>query len=306
MMRLFRAILVLGLALISTGLSIGSGSGGAETPINPGRELIDHIWVWGIPIGNGVGNMPKGRMLATTNPAHYAQANPQSRAAILGVRNVVMAGDGLPNNSEKAEELSKGIAGLKRIVWELTPDNGEGPPFVYTDKLKILKKLDAQYPQIEAVSIDDMLTAERKRGLRLKHLVTLRRQLRSQLPGLRMWGIVYTMNLRDPALSKYLKVLDVVNLWTWKADKIPNLDRHVATMEKLAHGKPIVLGLYMYDYGGKRKMPRDLMEMQCRKALALAEQGRIRGIVFLSINNDPGTITWVRDWIKKVRNTPIG
>jgi len=271
------------------------------------RTLNDILWVWGIPEGNGEADLGKGRMLATTDPAKFAQADPQSKALILGVRNVLMAGDGLPNDLKRADELSSGVARLKRIGWELGPDNGEGPPFVYTEKLAILKTLKTRYPQIEAISIDDMLTAQRQKGLRPEHISTLRRELQASVPGVKMWGIVYTLNLNDPALHEFLQYIDIINLWTWQAEQIPDLDRNFATAEKLAGGRPIVLGLYMYDYSGKgRRMPRALMELQCEKALALAKQGRIEGIVFLAITNDTDTIVWTRDWIRKVGGEPVG
>jgi hypothetical protein len=277
----------------------------AVPPWAAGAHLIDMLWVWGIPEGNGGYEMGKGRMLSTTDPAAFAQADAQSKAAILGIPNVLMAGDGLPNDLRRAGELSRGIAGLKRIGWELGPDGGDGPPFVYTEKIAILKKLKQQYPRIEAVSIDDMLTSQRKKGLHPDDIATLRRQLHASVPGVSMWGIVYTMNLADPVLPEYLKSIDVVNLWTWRADELRDLDAKFAAAEKLAGGKPIVLGLYLYDYGGHRKMPPDLLQLQCEKALALARQKRIRGIVFLAVNNDAGAVTWTRDWIRKVRDQAI-
>lgn len=276
----------------------------APAPARAAR-LIDILWVWGIPEGNGAYEMGKGRMVPTKDPAAFAQADAQSKAAILGVPNVLMAGDGIPDDLHRAEELSRGLAGLKRIGWELGPDGGEGPPFVYTQKIAVLKKLRTEYPRIEAVSIDDMLTSQRKKGLKPEDIGTLRHQLQASVPGVKMWGIVYTMNLNDPALPEYLKSIDVINLWTWQAEEIRDLDRNFADAEKLASGKPIVLGLYLYDYGKHRRMPRELMQLQCEKALALAKQGRIRGIVFLAVNNDAEAVAWTRDWIRKVGNETL-
>ena len=190
------------------------GAGGPTA--TPGRTLMDIVWVWGIPVGSGVYEMGKGKMLATTDPAKFAQADVQSKASILGVRNVVMAGDGLPNDLKLAEELTSEVAQMKHLVWEMTPDNGQGPPFVYKEKLAILKTLKARYPQIEAISIDDMLTSQRKKGLRPENIATLRRELHASVPGVKMWGIVYTKNLDDPLLPLFLKSIDVVNLWTWR------------------------------------------------------------------------------------------
>jgi len=47
------------------------------------------------------------------------------------------------------------------------------------------------------------------------------------------------------------------------------------------------------------------MQLQCEKALALAKEGRISGVVFLGVNNDADTVVWTRDWIRKVANEQI-
>lgn len=269
------------------------------------RKFADLLWVWGIPQGIAAYDIAAGKMLDTMEPSQFAQANAISKAKILGVANVAMAGNGLPNDLKEAERLSREVGGLKRVAWEFGPDKGEGPPFVYTQKVEILSKLRAKHRHIEAVLIDDMLTSQRKQGLRAEHIATLRRQLAASVPGIKMWGIVYTMNLKDPVLPGYLKLLDVVNLWTWHADEIRNLDANFAEAEKLAGGKPIVLGLYLYDYGKNRQIPRDLMQLQCEKALALARQGRVQGVIFLLVNNAADTVVWTRDWIRRVADEPV-
>ena len=67
-----------------------------------------------------------------------------------------------------------------------------------------------------------------------------------------------------------------------------------------------MLGLYLYDYGDGRRMPKDLMELQCETARRLAHAGRIQGIVFLSIDNDADAVNWMADWIKRVGDEPVG
>jgi hypothetical protein len=62
----------------------------------------------------------------------------------------------------------------------------------------------------------------------------------------------------------------------------------------------ILLGLYLYDYGGGRRMPLDLLQQQCETALKFVHAGRIQGIVFLTITNDADALAWVANWIKEV------
>jgi hypothetical protein len=66
-----------------------------------------------------------------------------------------------------------------------------------------------------------------------------------------------------------------------------------------------VLCQYLYNYGGQGPMPRDMLELQCETALKLARQGRIIGMVFVTINNDADTVRWTAEWIKRVGDQPL-
>jgi hypothetical protein len=47
-------------------------------------------------------------------------------------------------------------------------------------------------------------------------------------------------------------------------------------------GKPILLGLFLHDYGGTGgAMPMDVLELQFQKAVSLTRQGLIEGFVIL-------------------------
>lgn len=289
-------------ALLCLASVLAPGHSLGEPGSKAGRKLLDMIYVWGIPIGNGAYEMPKGQMLRTDDPAKFAQADPPSRAALLGVHNVYMAGDGLPNDLQTAEALSKPVAQMKRIVWELTPD----PPFLYTPKLNVLKTLKSRYPQIEGVVLDDMMTSRKDRGLRPQHVAALRQEMARMGKSIKVYGNVYTKNFSDPLLPEYIPLLDGFLMAEWQADDLPKLKDNVATLARFGPGKPTMVALYLYDYGKNRKMPRHLMQLQCEKALELAKEGRITGIVFVMVNNDPDTVVWTRDWIRAHAENSLG
>ena len=123
---------------------------------------------------------------------------------------------------------------------------------------------------------------------------------------MKIWGVVYTMSLNRPNINDYIKELDVVRLAEWHAKNVVHLEQHVAHCERLFPDKPIVLGLYLYDYGAGRPIPRDLLETQCETALRLAHAGRIEGIEFTTINNDPAAVAWTADWLRRVGDQEIG
>jgi hypothetical protein len=53
-------------------------------------------------------------------------------------------------------------------------------------------------------------------------------------------------------------------------------------------------------------MPLDLLQRQCEAALELARAGRIEGIVFLTINEDPEAVSWTANWIQRVGGQELG
>jgi hypothetical protein len=62
----------------------------------------------------------------------------------------------------------------------------------------------------------------------------------------------------------------------------------------------------MYDYGDNRRIPMQLHKRQCETALKLAHAGRIRGIIFLSVSDDPEVVGWTAEWVKRVGSQKIG
>ena len=107
------------LVLMASGFPTTQAQVATDNAHNPPKVFRDIIWVWGNP------EMAKEgpQTLAT-----FAQANSAQRARLLGVPNVVLAGQGLPDDDAKAEALTERVAGFRRLVWETRPDGkGIGP-----------------------------------------------------------------------------------------------------------------------------------------------------------------------------------
>ena len=137
----------------------------------------------------------------------------------------------------------------------------------------------------------------------------LREELAADGQDIKVWGVVYTMNMRQKGkgIEGIINALDVINMWTWNSRHIPKMESCVAYLRKNYPDKPIVLGLYLHDYGGGMgRIPPALMKQQCETALKLAHEKRIVGMVFLTITNEPETLKWLADWIKQVGDQKVG
>jgi len=290
--------------LVALALGAGSAASLAQAPAARAgappqpRAIRDLLWVWGNP------EMAKpGQHTVAT----FAEASPAQRAQLLGVPNVVLAGQGVPNDDLEAERQTREVAACPRLIWEISPDgSGQGRPLVYQQRMAQVRRLVDRYPQIQGVLLDDLSTLGLDQGLQPEHLRQIRALLPDKYRAVKLGGVVYTMSLDRPGLKDYLQELDVIHLWTWHARDLAELEQHVARCERLFPAKPIMLGLYLYDYGGGRPMPAALLQRQCQTALELAHAGRIQGIVFLTIHNAPEAVAWTANWVQQVGQQPLG
>ncbi len=257
----------------------------------------DLLWAWGNP------EMAKP---GEQTVANFASASPAQRAALLGTPNIIMAGHGIPNDDQQADDQTRQVARSPRLIWEISADGAGGPPFVYTQRIAQLKKLIAKYPQIEGVLLDDMSTVGIDKGLKPQHVGQVRTLLHTQCPAAKLWGVLYTMSFNRPDIDAYVQQLDGIVLAVWHAKELVHLEADVAHCEKRYPGKPILLALYLYDYGDGRRIPMDLLKQQCQTALQLAQAGRIQGIVFVTIDDDAQAVQWTADWIQRVGPQKIG
>ena len=80
------------------------------------------------------------------------------------------------------------------------------------------------------------------------------------------------------------------------------LEENFATLRRLVPTRRIQLGIYLYDFGGKKEMDVRCLERQLAFGLARWRRGEIEGFVFLCsslCNRDTPAVRFVRDWLKQ-------
>lgn len=286
-------IAVLGVLLTAALGAIAS----AQEPAKA-QTIRDLLWVWGNPEMAETGEH---------TPATFAQAAPAERARLLDVPNIAMAGYGLPHDDAEAMALTAQVAHAPRLVWEIgCDDENGGPPFEYAQTVARFAKVAQAYPQVEGVLLDDMSSVKIERGFKPEHIVGLRTLLREQCPRAKVWGVLYTMNYTVANIDAYIRELDVINLWVWHATDLGKLEESVAHLEERFPDKPLVLGLYLYDYGNGKPMTAEQFDQQCEIALRLAHARLIEGIVFLTITNDADIAGRAARWSRRVGAQILG
>lgn len=256
----------------------------------------DLMWTWGHRINGSYGTTDEDSNYGIPG---WIDTSPYRAAQVLGVPNIIMLMR--PTKINEAAE----VRALRRIVWEVKLEED----FDFSRDLLGVVELQKQYKNIEGIILDDFTSTQVARGVEPELLGKLRYALQTVLiHPLSIWATVYTMNLDHRTVKDCLSYLDVIYLCCWDAKDLPRLENNFKKCEKLAQGRPIVLGLYMWDYCGRHELTVDLMKFQCNQARTWLRQKRIAGMVFMPsglAEKDFEAVTYVREWIKEVGSQPL-
>jgi hypothetical protein len=237
--------------------------------------------------------------------------SPAEFAYFLGIPNIIM----VQASSSEAKygrfeppfsQYTLALRPLERVVWSVVGSGGFTDPAETREVLEMIP----EFPNIVGVMLDDFFTlnTEGKRAQwSVDELKTLRRQLDKLGRNLEIFVTLYYRGVGLP-LNDYLELIDVITLWGGPAD-LPDLDTHLEKVEQYLPGKRKMLGCYLADYSNAEGLPVPLMKLQCEKGLQWLQQGRIEGMIFLGNTlADFGfeSVEWVRSWIEKVGEQPIG
>ena len=119
--------------------------------------------------------------------------------------------------------------------------------------------------------------------------------------------VIYTHQI-SPRILPHVSQVDKVAMWTWHSEDLTNLEVNFEKLRRLVYPKPILLGCYLFDYGGDKQMTVDRMKRQCELGLKWLQEGKIEGMIFLASNvcdMDLPAVEWTRQWIRSVGEQKI-
>jgi hypothetical protein len=230
--------------------------------------LASKLWTWGYVIpGEAPGDVPfVGRSYCSL----------ETGAAYLGTPNVVFMNSNHDRQTLTPDYLDR-VAGCERVVCGL--QHG-----AYAETARQVSALSLTRPNIVGGLIDDYLDFHGPSAqMTPAETAEVYAALKSENEALRLTVVRYTW--QDQAdLRPYLPYLDAINLWVWVGNTYDWQVQLGAELERIARlaGKPILLGLFLHDYGGTGgPMAMDVLEVQFQRAVAWARSGLIDGFVIL-------------------------
>jgi len=195
---------------------------------------------------------------------------------------------------------------LKQVVWSVVGSGGFHSP----EETKEVLGLARTTPNFAGIMLDDFFTGAKdgKRAkLTVEELAEIRGQLRQGGRDHEIFVTLYADKLDQP-ISDYLKLVDVITLWTSDPNQVVHLETNLKEVEALAPQTKKMLGCYVVDYGRKEGTPLPWMQKQCETGLRWLREQRIEGIIFLgNTTMDLGfaSVDWTRQWIQKVGETRL-
>ena len=172
------------------------------------------------------------------------------------------------------------------------------------EEAELLSKLSLEYPNIVGGVVDDM---SGNYGENYSHAEyrAIHQAMHKHNPDLELFGVVYSWELeRMPEKVRIVSdCIDHVILWFWSKTDLMNFDLSLERCRAIFPGKPIMLGIFMFDYGASC-LPNtpDVMAYHFEKARRALADGKIQDIVILGdreIEKCPEAAQFIKEYLKK-------
>ena len=185
----------------------------------------------------------------------------------------------------------------KRIGFSIT----DQAPESFDEKIRMGLELADRMPNLTSFVMDDFFSYNGY-GSSPERIRKLRDEISSR--GMRLGIVLYADH--NGVKSEFKEVLDLcdeITFWFWNGKNVGTIEEQVAKLKNLiGPEKPILLGQYMYDFGGRKPMPGKDMEIQLAATSRLLSQRAIDGVIFHCtplVDMDLDAVNVSRAWIKE-------
>jgi hypothetical protein len=293
-------------AALTTGCGFSFSALGQVCPAQPGT-VRDRLWVFCNPVNGDYEYVRKRSVMSPLESAVY-----------LGVPNMIMVNQ-YPEARQQGwykpweppfEQYAFPLKIEKRIVWSIVDAGGVTKDWERKQVLAMARRT----PNFVGVFMDDFFRDEpgpKPASLTVEELRAVQRELKGGGKKLDLYVTLYTRVLNLP-IVEFLKLIDVITLWTGETAQLAHLDANLARLKELVPGSRILLGCYTAEYDKNRTpmwlpLPVPAMKHQCEVGLRWLRDRRIEGIIIYGNFFDLGwdSVEWAREWIQKIGETKL-
>lgn len=271
-------------------LAILVGLAGAAAP----RPSSEEYWMWGhhpdsfdVAAAKGEDyNFPKGRRIDMADACRF-----------FGVgKCCVVRWRGLP--AYPYDDYARQFTNLDEIAWSIVDSGTESFAWKQDEALR----LAGRHGNLTTFFLDDFFNGDWKR-LSPADLEAFKRRAQAVNPKSRLACVLYAdMNGVNPEFKPTLDVCDVVSLWFWNGKSLVTMRAKVEELRKLiGPEKKVLLGIYLWDFGGKKPLTRAETAAQLATAEWLLDRKLVNGLIFhctplVDLNLE--SVDCARSWLK--------
>jgi len=240
-------------------------------------HIREKAWTWGYVIPKSVegpGDVPYVGVATQTGKSWCSL---ETAASYLGTPNVIFK-NSMHDKNTLTDEYIEPIASSDKIICSL-------PFTALAETAKRVSALSLKHTNITGAIIDDFLEFHSaQKTIPPDTTRAVYEALRSENQSLRLYVVRYTWQDHTELLP-HLPYFDVINLWVWVANlydwQVKMNEFEIDKLKRLT-GKPVVLGLFVHDYGRTDgPVPMDILELQFKTAVRLTDSGVIEGFFVL-------------------------
>ena len=263
-------------------------------------RLGDNLWMWGHDTGHYDGPVNYARhdyKIPWSAPITMADA-----CVEMGIPNCCVIRPGMPPPEDDYLTQFSKLGGISWLLWKSTREYClEKAVRIPNIKAFDLDDFFMEYPGVEERP-DGTKVRVNKGVMSLREIDETRREL-SEKAGhpVELRLVLYTKQL-SPTIIPACEAVDTVLLWTWDGRDVKSMGTNVCRFRSLLPDKPILLGLYMWDFGGHKPIEREFMQSQLDLAAKLYGQGIIEGMIFHCtplVNKHLEAVEMAREWIRR-------
>lgn len=233
-------------------------------------KLSDKLWNWG--------HLEGSHSKLTGLEQYNCSMTPEEFAKEYGVKNAFIVSYG-GNIQPPYDDLAKRFSGLNNIKWSVLGDSSTPLPDhrlgFAPDVISVTEKAE----NISGGIVDDFFSPKRIERFTPEVLSEIKSELNTK--NLDFWCVLYAHET-EMELEKYLDCFDGVTFWLWTEEQLKDMDTYVEKAFKMAKNKPLMLGIYLWDYSAGKPMNTELYKAQMSKYFELLKSKKIEGIVFCS------------------------
>lgn len=232
-------------------------------------KLTDKLWNWAHLEGSHKKMMPECKM------------TPEEFAREYGIRNAFVVSYG-GNIQPPFDDMAKRFSCLNEIKWSVLGDASTPLPESELGNTNDILAVLNPDSNITGGVVDDFFSKERMKRFPPEVLKKIKKSLNDA--GCDFWCVFYDMQL-DMQLEKYIECFDGITFWIWESKNIVHSEEYFSKLKNIAKGKPLMLGIYQYDYSASdegTQMDPELYKKQIEYYFDLLKNKEIEGVIFCS------------------------